>query len=602
MAANTAARHNAVTIGTANGLSLNTQVLSLGLASGSATGALSSTDWNTFNNKLSTATAASTYVPYTGATTNVNLGTNSLTAGVGSFASSGSGNTFSIDHGSGSGIALNITKAGNGEGLYINKTSGSGNAVTIVGTLNATTLVKDGGTSSQFLKADGSVDSSTYLTTSSAASTYLALSGGTLTGALTGTSATFSGILAESKTADGIIQTIGGNSTKANIYQFTSGGLAGAVFNIGHNFYYDGTNYGQGNAAKSGWVISSNLNADTFSIGRAAAGSTSAPTSILSFASTGAATFSSSVTTSDALISTDGTNTIRLQKAYFGGIDAIYQSGTNAFGIYLNGGTYTQPKFYITNAGNVGIGTTSPNYKFEVSGISASTSGFLISSGQYISISETPYTGMYMTGASSSDGFGALLISSRTDVARPIIFGTSNGSVSTERMRIASNGSIGIKGGSDINNANTDTLSIGFYTGNYGWIQTWDGRALYLNNSGNAVYAGSQRIDNNSDIRIKENIEPIQGALDIVLLLQGKKYNMLDENNILRYGFIAQEVQPHLSDFVTQSNRSFEKNDVKIENLLTLESSGAAWAALLVEAIKEQQAQIEELKALIAAK
>jgi hypothetical protein len=57
---------------------------------------------------------------------------------------------------------LNITKGGNGEGLYINKTSGSGNAATIIGTLNATTLVKSGGTSSQFLKADGTVDSSTY--------------------------------------------------------------------------------------------------------------------------------------------------------------------------------------------------------------------------------------------------------------------------------------------------------------------------------------------------------------------------------------------------------------------------------------------------------
>jgi len=40
-----------VTIGTANGLSLTGQALSLGLASTSATGALSSTDWNTFNNK-----------------------------------------------------------------------------------------------------------------------------------------------------------------------------------------------------------------------------------------------------------------------------------------------------------------------------------------------------------------------------------------------------------------------------------------------------------------------------------------------------------------------------------------------------------------------
>ena len=51
VAANTAARHNAVTLGTANGLSLSTQALSLGLASSSANGALSSTDWTTFNSK-----------------------------------------------------------------------------------------------------------------------------------------------------------------------------------------------------------------------------------------------------------------------------------------------------------------------------------------------------------------------------------------------------------------------------------------------------------------------------------------------------------------------------------------------------------------------
>jgi hypothetical protein len=48
--------HDPVTIGTANGLSLSGQVLSLGLASGSANGALSSTDWNTFNNKQNALT------------------------------------------------------------------------------------------------------------------------------------------------------------------------------------------------------------------------------------------------------------------------------------------------------------------------------------------------------------------------------------------------------------------------------------------------------------------------------------------------------------------------------------------------------------------
>ena len=103
------------------------------------------------------------FVPYTGATTNVDLGTHRILAQNATIASSGSGDTFTLNHSSGSGIGLNITKGGNGEGLYVNKTGGSGNAATIIGTLNATTLVKSGGTSSQFLKADGSVDSTTYV-------------------------------------------------------------------------------------------------------------------------------------------------------------------------------------------------------------------------------------------------------------------------------------------------------------------------------------------------------------------------------------------------------------------------------------------------------
>jgi hypothetical protein len=65
-----------VTIGTANGLSLSGQALSLGLASGSANGALSSTDWTTFNNKQNaltnpvTGTGTTNYLPkFTGAST-----------------------------------------------------------------------------------------------------------------------------------------------------------------------------------------------------------------------------------------------------------------------------------------------------------------------------------------------------------------------------------------------------------------------------------------------------------------------------------------------------------------------------------------------------
>jgi len=52
---NTSSRHNAVTLGTANGLTLSTQQLSLGLSSTSSTGSLSDTDWDIFNNKLDLA-------------------------------------------------------------------------------------------------------------------------------------------------------------------------------------------------------------------------------------------------------------------------------------------------------------------------------------------------------------------------------------------------------------------------------------------------------------------------------------------------------------------------------------------------------------------
>jgi len=62
------------------------------------------------------------FVPYTGATGNVNLGTHSLSA-----------YDLIINHTSGSGVAASITKGGNGEAISVVKTSGSGNAASITG-------------------------------------------------------------------------------------------------------------------------------------------------------------------------------------------------------------------------------------------------------------------------------------------------------------------------------------------------------------------------------------------------------------------------------------------------------------------------------------
>jgi hypothetical protein len=125
------------------------------------TGAGTTTQYIRGDGSLDTFPSLTGFVPYTGATANVDLGTHTILAQNATISSSGSGNTATITHSSGSGIGLNITKGGNGEGLYINKTSGSGNAATIIGTLNATTLVKSGGTSTQYLMADGSVSTLT---------------------------------------------------------------------------------------------------------------------------------------------------------------------------------------------------------------------------------------------------------------------------------------------------------------------------------------------------------------------------------------------------------------------------------------------------------
>jgi hypothetical protein len=109
--------------------------------------------------------SVSGFVPYTGATANVNLGTFDLDAAKGTFTHNGSTDTLTANHTSGSGIGLSITKGGANEGLKVNKTSGSGNAATIIGTLEATTIVKTGGTSSQFLMADGSTNTAVVPTT-----------------------------------------------------------------------------------------------------------------------------------------------------------------------------------------------------------------------------------------------------------------------------------------------------------------------------------------------------------------------------------------------------------------------------------------------------
>lgn len=113
---------------------------------------------------------------------------------------------------------------------------------------------------------------------------------------------------------------------------------------------------------------------------------------------------------------------------------------------------------------------------------------------------------------------------------------------------------------------------------------------LSLSGTGNALLAGV--LTENSDGRLKKNITRIENPLEKLLQLNGYNYNWIDKNRdpALQTGVIAQEVQQLFPNLV--------KEDAK--GMLSVNYSGLV--PVLIEAIKEQQKQIDELKKIISHK
>jgi hypothetical protein len=97
------------------------------------TGAGTTSQYIRGDGTLATFPGLTGFVPYTGATADVNLGTHDLAAERGTFQNNGSSNTLTVNHTSSSGYGIIVTKGGANEALYVSKTSGSGNAMTVVG-------------------------------------------------------------------------------------------------------------------------------------------------------------------------------------------------------------------------------------------------------------------------------------------------------------------------------------------------------------------------------------------------------------------------------------------------------------------------------------
>jgi len=99
----------------------------------------------------------------------------------------------------------------------------------------------------------------------------------------------------------------------------------------------------------------------------------------------------------------------------------------------------------------------------------------------------------------------------------------------------------------------------------------------------NGTIRATGDVISNSDIRLKSDIKPINNPIETVKALNGKTYIKDDKASI---GLIAQEVEEVLPQLVHTASDEMGTKSVAYGNIV----------AVLIEAVKEQQKQIDELK------
>lgn len=110
-----------------------------------------------------------------------------------------------------------------------------------------------------------------------------------------------------------------------------------------------------------------------------------------------------------------------------------------------------------------------------------------------------------------------------------------------------------------------------------------DGTTTRFTFDDNGDFTATGDINSGSDVKLKTNIKTLTNSLDKVVNLRGVEYDRIDMDNKHQIGVIAQEVEEILPELVG------ENNGVKTVSYGNI-------TALLIEAIKEQQEQINYLK------
>jgi len=372
----------------------------------------------------------------------------------------------------------------------------------------------------------------------------------------------------------------GGNfGVMQSYYGSYFGGTTGGGTVMGNNNYFDGTNYKYINTDFAGQIQIGGGNILLRVAPSGTAGNNVTYTNALTIASTGAATFSSSVTTNVGIIG-NNSNHLYLSSNSSGGEISFW---ANQLGTRL---------MTITGGGNVGIGTSSPSERFVVSTNSAVAAKLMGSVGA----GATNNTQLRFFGNHSNTDLWAIgteVATGSTDRAFDFYDLVSG----ANRMRITSGG-VTLFGGTTFTTITSAVLGAtnpSFTGRNWSFGPNSSGDyVVYHNQGGNTgVYLsyGGSSWTSNSDENIKDIIEIIPNALESIINFRAVKFYWKgDESKKENIGLIAQDVQKSYPELIDK--QIFDDKEILGVRYTEL-------IPVLVKAIQEQQAQIEELKELI---
>jgi len=296
---------------------------------------------------------------------------------------------------------------------------------------------------------------------------------------------------------------------------------------------------------------------------------------------------------------------------HFAGNPGMVLAGTNGIALAVGDGSDLagQRKLTIDSSGNVGIGTASPNQKLQVVG--SNSTGFagatLQNSNTNVGLagvqfsSDTTYSKSAIAQVRESpNGAGPLVfyVDSATDAA--------DWSAGDEKMRISAAGNLLVGTTTHADNAKAIISFTGGSSASRGLVMTSGSTAstamiAFKNPNGYAqgeiLTSGSTTSYNtSSDYRLKENVQPMIGALEKVASLKPVTYTWkADGSN--GQGFIAHELQAVVPDCVTGT-----KDAVDAEGKPQYQGVDTSFlVATLTAAIQEQQALIQNLTTRLTA-